>query len=174
MGRCYVKAFFNCRVGFERSFSLPDLPLHPSGTFKTTPAPRLSKRCRSRKSQGKVPITKKLTVPKKQKYNWRPWEPSPFMQLVGLVKLDDFKRKHADSRGALDAWQVLVERAHWTGPQDIKNWQPSASFLANHRVIFNIKGNTYRLVIKVRYQNKLVVIEWVGTHAEYDKKSFNA
>lgn len=94
------------------------------------------------------------------------------MHLVGLVKLDDFKRAHADARGPLDAWRVEVEHAKWAGPQDIKNRYPSASFLAENRVIFNVKGNTYRLVVKARYQNGLVLIEWVGTHAEYDKKSF--
>ncbi len=44
--------------------------------------------------------------------------------------------------------------------------------MADNRVIFDIKGNSYRLVVKVRYQNGLVVVEWVGTHAEYDKKKF--
>ena len=95
------------------------------------------------------------------------------MLLVGLVRLDECKRKHPGARGPLDAWQVLVERATWVGPQDIKNWQPTASFLTNNRVIFNIKGNSYRLVVKVRYQDELVLIEWVGTHAEYDKKNFH-
>lgn len=94
------------------------------------------------------------------------------MQLLGLIKLDDFKRKHADTRGALDVWRALVEQAQWSGPQDVKNHYPSASFLADSRVIFNIKGNSVRLVVKVRYQNGIVLIEWVGTHAEYDKKNF--
>lgn len=94
------------------------------------------------------------------------------MQLRGLIQLDAFKQAHADSRGPLDAWQAEVEVAEWSGPQDIKNRYPSASFLADNRVIFNIKGNTYRLVVKARYQNKVVLIEWVGTHAEYDKKKF--
>lgn len=94
------------------------------------------------------------------------------MQLVGLIKLDAFKQAHADSRGPLDAWQAEVEDAKWTGPQDIKNHYQGASFLSDNRVIFNIKGNTYRLVVKARYQNGIVLIEWVGTHAEYDKKKF--
>lgn len=94
------------------------------------------------------------------------------MQLLGLIKLDDFKRKHADTRGALDVWRALVEQAQWSGSQDVKNRYPSASFLADNRVIFNIKGNSVRLVVKVRYQNGIVLIEWVGTHAEYDKKNF--
>lgn len=94
------------------------------------------------------------------------------MQLLGLVKLDEFKRKHADSRSALDVWRVAVEREQWSGPQDVKNRYPSASFLADSRVIFNIKGNSVRLVVKVRYQNGIVLIEWIGTHAEYDNRNF--
>lgn len=94
------------------------------------------------------------------------------MQLIGLIKLDHFKRSHADVRGALDAWQLDVERAEWSEPQDIKRRYPSASFLSDNRVIFNIKGNNYRLVIKVKYQNGIALIEWIGTHAAYDKQSF--
>ena len=94
------------------------------------------------------------------------------MQLLGLIKLDEFKRKHADTRGVLDVWRMDVERGQWAGPQDVKNRYPSASFLANNRVIFNIKGNSVRLVVKVKYQNGIVVIEWIGTHAEYDNKDF--
>ncbi len=94
------------------------------------------------------------------------------MQLVGLIKLDDFKQLHADSRRSLDAWRTEVENTHWDGSQDIKNRYPNASFLANNRVIFNIKGNSYRLVVKIRYQNGIVLIEWIGTHAEYNKKKF--
>ncbi|CAD7855214.1 MAG: hypothetical protein [Olavius algarvensis Gamma 1 endosymbiont] len=61
---------------------------------------------------------------------------------------------------------------HWRTPQDIKNRYRSVDFLTGNRVIFNLKGNHYRLVVRVRYQNGMVVIEWVGTHAEYDKKRF--
>lgn len=102
-----------------------------------------------------------------------PWETLRHsMQLLGLFKLDDFKRKHADSRGPLDVWRVEVEEARWSGPQDVKNRYPSASFLADNRVIFNIKGNSFRLVVKAKYQNGVVLIEWIGTHAEYSKKTF--
>ena len=94
------------------------------------------------------------------------------MHVLGLIRLDDFKRKHADARGPLDVWRTLAERAQWAGPQDVKTQFPSASFLADNKVIFNIKGNTYRLVIKAKYQNGVVLIEWVGTHAEYDKLKF--
>jgi mRNA interferase HigB len=94
------------------------------------------------------------------------------MRVLGRDKLDKCSRKHADPKKALDVWFDEVTHAEWQTPQDIKNRYSSADFLADNRVIFNIKGNSYRLVIKVRYEHGLVVIEWVGTHAEYDKKSF--
>ena len=94
------------------------------------------------------------------------------MQLLGLIKLEEFKSTHANARGPLDAWRVEAVDAQWTCPQDVKSRYPSASFLADNKVIFNIKGNTYRLVIKAKYKNGVILIEWVGTHAEYDKLKF--
>ncbi|MBK1879864.1 type II toxin-antitoxin system HigB family toxin, partial [Pelagicoccus mobilis] len=92
------------------------------------------------------------------------------MRLTGTDKIDLFTRKHANSKDALRTWRAEVERAEWKTPQDIKDRYRSADFLSNNRVIFNIKGNHYRLVVKVRYQNGIVLVEWVGTHAEYSKK----
>ena len=94
------------------------------------------------------------------------------MRIVGLPILEAFQASHANVRGALDAWRSEVERAEWKSPQDIKRRYRSADFLAGNRVIFNVKGNSYRLVVMVRYQSGLVVVEWVGTHADYDKKKF--
>ncbi len=92
------------------------------------------------------------------------------MRILGLPLLEEFKKKHAGARGQLDAWQTDVEHEHWQTSHDIRQRYRSADFLADNRV--NIKGNAYRLVVKVRYQNGLVSVEWVGTHAEYDKKKF--
>jgi len=94
------------------------------------------------------------------------------MKILGREKIYHCIRKHASSRKPLEAWVDEAERASWRTPQDIKNRYRSADFLADNRTIFNIKGNDYRLVVKVRYQNGIVVVEWVGTHAEYDKKQF--
>ncbi len=94
------------------------------------------------------------------------------MRILGLPILEAFKKDHAASRGQLDAWQTDVERETWLTPHEIKRRYRSADFLADNRVIFDLKGNSYRLVVKVRYQNGLVVVEWVGTHAEYSKKKF--
>lgn len=94
------------------------------------------------------------------------------MKLVGLIKLEEFKQKYADSRGPLDSWRKEVEQSNWDGPHDIKSRYSSASFLADNIIIFNIKGNKYRLVIKVKYKNGIAMIEWIGTHAQYSKKKF--
>lgn len=94
------------------------------------------------------------------------------MKVLGRDKLLKFSRKHANVKNALDAWFDEAEDAEWNTPQDIKDRHSSADFLSDNRVIFNIKGNHYRLVVKIRYQNGIALIEWVGTHSEYDKQSF--
>lgn len=94
------------------------------------------------------------------------------MKLFNTLLLDEFKLKHASGRGAIDVWQEHVKRARWSSPHDVKRDFPSTDQLGDNRLIFNIKGNSYRLVVKAKYQNGLILIEWVGTHAEYDKKNF--
>ena len=94
------------------------------------------------------------------------------MQVLGKDKLISFYKKHANAKSAIEAWIAEAQSAKWKTPQDIKDRYRSADFLDGNRVIFNIKGNHYRLVVKVRYQNGVAVVEWVGTHAEYDKQRF--
>jgi len=94
------------------------------------------------------------------------------MKVLGRDKLLKFSQKHANAKKALDAWFSEAKDSEWNTPQDIKNRYRSADFLAGDRIIFNIKGNHYRLVVKVKYQNGIAFIEWVGTHSEYDKQSF--
>jgi mRNA interferase HigB len=94
------------------------------------------------------------------------------MKVLGRDKLLKFSQKHANVKKALDAWFDEAKDAEWNTPQDIKDRYRSADFLVGDRVIFNIKGNHYRLVVKVKYQNGIAFIEWVGTHSEYDKQSF--
>lgn len=94
------------------------------------------------------------------------------MEILGKQILTAFMAKHADSRKALTTWAADVERENWQTPHDIKSIYQTADFLADNRVIFNIRGNHYRLVVKVRYINGIVRIEWIGTHAEYSKKEF--
>ena len=81
-----------------------------------------------------------------------------------------FIAKHADARQPMLAWFAELEKANWTGPTDIRATYPSASFLANDRVVFNLKGNSYRIVVQVKYGPLfLVYIRFIGTHAEYDE-----
>ena len=94
------------------------------------------------------------------------------MKVLSRDKLIKFSQKHSTAKSALDAWFNEAQKTEWKTPHDLKNRYPSADILADNRVIFNIKGNHFRLVVKVRYQCGIAVIEWVGTHAEYDKKSF--
>ena len=67
------------------------------------------------------------------------------------------------------AWYALASRVQWKSPSDIKEAYRNASFTANNRVVFNIKGNDYRLVVLVRYDKGLLFVKFVGTYAQYDK-----
>jgi mRNA interferase HigB len=71
----------------------------------------------------------------------------------------------------LQTWYADVKHATWTGPADIKSAYHNARFLANNRVVFNIKGNRYRIIVVVQYRYELVYIRFVGTHKEYDRIS---
>ena len=95
------------------------------------------------------------------------------MQIINTDLLDEFTARHTAAKKAVATWCDKVLEAAWRTPQDIKNAVRSADFLAGNRVIFNIKGNHYRIVVKVVYFNGLVIVEWVGTHAEYSRKKLN-
>ena len=94
------------------------------------------------------------------------------MRINGKSRLDIFMRKHADARGPLISWLAEAEKAQWHTSQDIKSMYPAASFLHENRVVFNIKGNSYRLVVKVMYPLEIVLIVWIGTHPEYQEREF--
>lgn len=92
------------------------------------------------------------------------------MTVVSRKHVDDYIRKHADARDALLNWFKEAKSALWESPQDIKNRYPSASVLENNYVVFNIKGNHYRLTTQINYANSTVVIKRIETHAEYSKR----
>ena len=73
------------------------------------------------------------------------------------------------ARAQFDAWRAIVEKANWRSPQDVKQSHPKASILKSGRVVFNIKGNDYRLVTLVRYQGGVLMIRFFGSHEEYDQ-----
>ena len=96
------------------------------------------------------------------------------MRIVGREKLDSFCAKHADTRRWIENWIADTEACVWRTPQDIKNRYASASFLPGNTVIFNVRGNDYRLETTCAYQTKVVVVRWIGTHAEYTQRNKQA
>ena len=76
---------------------------------------------------------------------------------------------HKDCEDQLKSWFDEAEKSNWSSPHDIKTDFPSASILTNNRVVFNIKGNSYRLIVRINYKVGVVWIRFIGTHKEYDK-----
>ncbi len=91
------------------------------------------------------------------------------MRIISRRILREFWDKNPDACVPLQTRFYDVEHASWGEPVDIKAVYHNASFLANNRVVFNIKGNHYRLVVVVVYQHGVVYIRFVGTHEEYDR-----
>ncbi len=77
--------------------------------------------------------------------------------------------EHQDAKGALEAWYYEAKNAQWASPADVKAQYRSASILNDNRVVFNIAGNKYRLIVRINYDSKTVFIRFIGTHREYDK-----
>jgi mRNA interferase HigB len=90
------------------------------------------------------------------------------MRVISVKTLKTFWEEHPDAESPLRAWYTEARRARWRSPQDIKTAYRTASILRNNRVVFNVKGNTYRLVVAVKYEFQIVYIRFVGTHAAYD------
>ena len=92
------------------------------------------------------------------------------MRIIAKRTLVQFwESGHGDAEQPLKAWHAMAKAAGWSDPSEIKAKFATASFLANNRVVFNISGNKYRLVVKVDYAIKAVYIRFIGSHAEYDK-----
>ena len=94
------------------------------------------------------------------------------MTVVGKIILAEFARKHAAIRGAISAWTAEAEAASWKGSQDVKARFPSASLIGEGRVVFNLKGNHYRLDVQIDYITKVVLVKRIGTHTESDTWKF--
>lgn len=93
------------------------------------------------------------------------------MHVIARSTLQSFweSSQHADSEGPLKAWYAEAKKAQWKNPAEIKQQYRSASVLKSGRVVFNIAGNKYRLVVVVRYATATVYVRFIGTHDEYDK-----
>ena len=91
------------------------------------------------------------------------------MRVFSWSTLREYAMDHADAEYPLRTWYASAVRADWKTPADIKAAYPTASIIGDNRVVFNIKGNDYRLVVQVLYAYSRIYILFVGTHSEYDK-----
>jgi mRNA interferase HigB len=91
------------------------------------------------------------------------------MRVFSRSTLREYSERNPDAEQALDAWYRDARRATWKSPSDIRNQDPTASIIAKDRVVFDIRGNRYRLVVHVRYGEGLVFVRFIGTHQEYDR-----
>lgn len=91
------------------------------------------------------------------------------MRIFNRSTLIQFGRKYLDADQPLRSWYAEVVAATWNNPTDIKIRYPHASLIGKRRVVFNIGGNKYRLIIEVDYTHQLVFVHFLGTHKQYDK-----
>lgn len=90
------------------------------------------------------------------------------MKIISVKTLKEFWVVHPDAEQSLKAWHDEVLQAEWKTPADIKAQYRNASILKNRRVVFNIKGNDYRLIVSIAYLRGWVYVKFIGTHKEYD------
>lgn len=93
------------------------------------------------------------------------------MHVITRKRLIEFygQPERADAKGPLEAWYAEARHAQWASPADVKAKCGSASIIGGNRVVFNIAGNKYRLIVRINYHSKTVFVRFVGTHQEYDK-----
>jgi mRNA interferase HigB len=91
------------------------------------------------------------------------------MRVIAKKVLREFWQNHADSEEQLKTWYKEASNSNWKNPPDIKAEYPKASILKTGRVVFNICGNKYRLIVEINYSRQWMFIRFIGTHNEYDK-----
>lgn len=91
------------------------------------------------------------------------------MRIIARRTLREFWEQHRDAEQALRAWYHDAKAAHWRSPSAVKRTYVNASIVGDNRVVFNISGNRYRLVVAVNYAHKICYIRFVGTHQQYDR-----
>ena len=94
---------------------------------------------------------------------------SLLMRIIKLKHLRDFWTTHTESEVGLRRWAVECSAAQWKSVADVKAYARSVDYVGNNRFVFNISGNKYRLVVAIHFPTGIVLIKFVGTHAEYDK-----
>jgi len=94
-------------------------------------------------------------------------------RIIAKRTLREFWEKHLDSEQYLKTWYETAKSSNWQSPNDVKKTYIHASILKNNRVVFNIKGNSYRLIVKFNYDRQWAFIRFVGTHVEYNNIDAN-
>ena len=95
------------------------------------------------------------------------------MRIISRKTLREFWEKHADIEEQLKAWYRENDKASWKTVNELKSEYPSASILKDNKIVFNIKGNNYRLIVKINFEFQIIWTLFIGTHAEYDKINAN-
>ncbi len=95
------------------------------------------------------------------------------LRVIAKKALREFWTKHGDCEQQLKAWYRETEKSKWRNTNEIKKAYPSASILGENRVVFNIKGNNYRLIVKINFHYQMTWIRFIGTHKEYDRIDAN-
>lgn len=90
-----------------------------------------------------------------------------FMRVIAKRTLKEFWERYPDAQSPLEAWHAEAKNADWKTSADIKQQYGTASILKNSRVVFNIHGNKYRLIVRIDYTYSIVFIRFIGTHKEY-------
>jgi mRNA interferase HigB len=91
------------------------------------------------------------------------------MNVYNKSTIAEFILKHSDCKVQLMLWYNDVTRKHWKSPKDVKGDFGTASIIGNNRVVFNIKGNKYRIIVAMNYDRSWAQIKFIGTHAQYDR-----
>ena len=91
------------------------------------------------------------------------------MHVLSVATLRSFWAEHPRAETALAAWYKIVSKAAWTSPAEVLATFPTADVVADNRIIFNIRGNEYRLVVHFKYRAQIAMVCFVGTHRQYDK-----
>lgn len=91
------------------------------------------------------------------------------MRIIKLAHIQAFAERHADAVAPLALWARDCKRATWKTHADVKAYARSADYVGNERWVFNVGGNKYRLVVAICFRTGIVLVKFIGTHAEYDK-----
>lgn len=91
------------------------------------------------------------------------------MRIIKKSTLVKYYKQHAETKQDLEAWHAITFRSDWKTPNDVKRTFAKASIIGDNRVVFNIGGNAYRLIVKIEYKIGWLYIRFIGTHKEYDK-----